>query len=408
MWITKPREIEKNVRTHKAALWSPTTASVNPKEVSDKLISDTRDGLGLQLREGECVAISGTYNHQGRDLKILYSYNRTFNKSNYPKSGSWTKSMRPDYTLSIWPAEFSAEKAERQELMVHVHFDAKYRVDGLEYLNPSQSEGENDLNEEKQQEKQGRYKRADLLKMHAYKDAIRRTVGAYVLYPGSDTYKSKSFHEITPGLGAFPISPSDNGKGLDVIRSFILEIVEHVSNRASQSEQLSYHAYNIHKSQNVKYKTNKRMPEYNKYSGDRVPPPTEITVLVGYCKSKQYVWVKEKGLYNVRLDVKGLEAIGPKEIGANYLIIRRGVDPKVDNIWRIVSPPVVMGSQELIDASYPSTPSVENYLVYKIESVDISEFDGATWDLGKLTGVGGNAYRPFTLTLSELSQASVN
>ncbi len=48
------------------------------------------------------------------------------------------------------------------------------------------------------------------LKMHAYRDAIRRTAGAYVLYPGDDQPKTKKgFHEIIPGLGAFAIRPSD-------------------------------------------------------------------------------------------------------------------------------------------------------------------------------------------------------
>ena len=266
---------------------------VNPEEVSDKLISDTEDGLGLKLREGKHVAINGTYNHKGRDLKIRYSYNRTFNKSDYPKSGSWTRQMRPDYTLSIWPSEFSDEEAEKQELMVLVHFDAKYRVDGLEYSNQREIEGDDDLhaekqqekqlNEEKKQEKEGKYKRADLLKMHAYKDAIRRTVGAYVLYPGSEPSTFKSFHEIVPGLGAFPISPSDDGKGLDAVQSFILEVVDHVSNRASQREQLTYHTYSIHKNLDANYKVYDLMPEYDRARKNRAAPPIETTALIVYC-----------------------------------------------------------------------------------------------------------------------------
>jgi len=379
---------------------------VNPEEVSSKLISDTEDGLGLKLREGKHVAINGTYNHKGRDLKIRYSYNRTFNKSDYPKSGSWTRQMRPDYTLSIWPSEFSDEEAEKQELMVHVHFDAKYRVDGLEYLNQSETGSDNDLHAEKQQEKQGKYKRADLLKMHAYKDAIRRTVGAYVLYPGSEPSTFESFHEIVPGLGAFPISPSDDGKGLDAVQSFILEVVDHVSNRASQREQLTYHTYSIHKNLDANYKVYDLMPEYDRARKNRAAPPIETTALIGYCRSEQYKWVKEKGLYNIRLDIKGLDAIGPKETGATYLLIRRGVNSKINNIWRIIKPPVVMSKENLIDIGYPS-PSVESYLVYSIEPVNKVDFDGATWEVRELLGVGGNAYRPFSLTLAELSQLRV-
>ena len=42
--------------------------------------------------------------------------------------------MQPDYTISIWPAKYSKEEAEQNELMVHVHFDAKYRVERLSEL----------------------------------------------------------------------------------------------------------------------------------------------------------------------------------------------------------------------------------------------------------------------------------
>ena len=40
------------------------------------------------------------------------------------------------------------------------------------------------------------------------KDAIRRTAGAYVLYPGAQNQNWQGFHEIIPGLGAFAIRPS--------------------------------------------------------------------------------------------------------------------------------------------------------------------------------------------------------
>jgi predicted component of viral defense system (DUF524 family) len=234
---------------------------VKHDEAFNELIEKTKDGLGLKLKEGKEINIRGTYNHKGRELEVRYSYNRIFGKTSYPESGSWTKQMRPDYTLSIWPSVFEEEEAEKQELMVHVHFDAKYKVEGLKYLSSDNTDVDL-LNKEKKLEKQGKYKNVDLLKMHAYKDAIRRTVGAYILYPGSDPYTPKSFNEIVPGLGAFPVTPSDNGKGLDEVQSFILKVVDHVSNRASQREQLTYHAYNVHKNKpDDNYKINESIPE---------------------------------------------------------------------------------------------------------------------------------------------------
>ena len=84
--------------------------------------------------------------------------------------------------------------------------------------------------------------------MHGYKDAIRRTGGAYVLYPGDKSIKQKGFHEIIPGLGAFPVKPSKTDSGIGELKAFILEVVEHFINRASQPEKVAYRTFDIHKS----------------------------------------------------------------------------------------------------------------------------------------------------------------
>ncbi len=169
---------------------------IEPKSINH-LIKETKDGLGLQLQQGQYLPLKGIYESATRKLEIEFSYNRTFIGANdYPKAGSWTRSMRPDYTLSIWPHGIDAETAETQELIVHVHFDAKYKVEKLNEILGD----DKDLLVEKEDQRKGKYKRADLLKMHTYKDAIRRTAGAYVLYPGTDKlYRKSGFHELIPG-----------------------------------------------------------------------------------------------------------------------------------------------------------------------------------------------------------------
>lgn len=85
----------------------------------ESLIND-RD-LVLKLKAGKHLAIQGVYRGAGRRLRVEFSYNRTFPAGQaYPDGGSWTRQMRPDYTLSLWPAEFSQDEAERQELISHV------------------------------------------------------------------------------------------------------------------------------------------------------------------------------------------------------------------------------------------------------------------------------------------------
>lgn len=384
--------------------------NMNAKDIS-KLIQQTRDGLGLQLLSGKHTAIEGKYSHNGRDLNIKFSFNRTFGVTTYPKSGSWTRQMRPDYTLSIWPSAFSESEAEEQELIVHVHFDAKYKVDNLKYLSPdgeaeiSDDEEEELLNNEKSEEKEGTYKRADLLKMHAYKDAIRRTVGAYVLYPGTNkTQPYKGFHEIVPGLGAFPISPSNDAEGLDTLEKFIGEIIEHFSNRASQREQLSYYAYDIHNSSAEVLK--EAMPEYLS-KGKRTQPPMDATVLVGYYNEDQYMWIEQEKLYNIRIDPQdGLVDYGSDITGAKYLLLHGKGEFETSKIWEIIgNAPKLMSKNDLvIDKHYPRSPSADNYLVYEIKPIEDSLFAKKKWDIRKLPKYvsGRQSSRPFAVTLVDL------
>jgi hypothetical protein len=50
-----------------------------------------------------------------------------------------------------------------------------------------------------------------MLKMHAYRDAIWRSAGAYVIYPGTAQDPIRMYHEILPGLGAFALRPPITG-----------------------------------------------------------------------------------------------------------------------------------------------------------------------------------------------------
>ena len=384
--------------------------SIKQGETKD-LIQETVDGLGLQLKAGKHYAVKGEYLHPNRSLIVQFSYNRTFGKAEYPKGGSWTKQMRPDYTLSLWPADFSQDEAEKQELIVHIHFDAKYKVQDLQYLiseedgKSSESILENELNREKLEQKEGTYKRADLLKMHAYKDAIRRTGGAYILYPGKRPYSTKGFHELIPGLGAFPISPSDNDKELDVLESFIREVVDHFADRASQREEQSYSTYRIHKNKSGENELHEILPE--QYEGERTKPPSDTFVLIGYIQDKQKDWVKRKQLYNTRFD----EPVDLEKVSAKYLILydssMGAPNTRTKNIYRIKDNPRIWEKKKMLEEDYP-LPSSEEYFVYEIESINESWKESKEWDISRLdkykkTKKAG----PFTVSLAELMNSVI-
>src|SRR5262249_41674130 len=134
-------------------------------------------------------------------------------------------------------------------------------------------------------------KYADLLKMHAYRDAIRRTVGAYVLYPGSAANKEShrefhEFHEILPGLGAFAVRPNADGapEGIDGLSRFLDHVIEHLSNRTTPRERVSYHVAEAYQAKEspVPYGT-LQLPESDIHGKDyRALPPAEHMVLVAW------------------------------------------------------------------------------------------------------------------------------
>lgn len=381
---------------------------IEPNDILD-LITETSDGLNLQIKQGKFTALSGVYDSGSRKLNIRFNYNRSFSgKKSYPDSGSWTTTLRPDYTLSFWPFGISETEAEKQESIVHVHFDAKYKIANLtDFL---EQNAENDLDKEKAENRKGIYKNADLLKMHAYKDAIRRTGGAYVLYPGDKSINKKGFHEIIPGLGAFPVKPSKTDSGIRELKAFILEIIEHFINRASQREKIAYRTYEIYKnppgSENV---VKELLPE--PYNTNRDLIPDDTFVLVGYYNSQeQYKWIQRTGLYNFRMGSgAGSLVLDSETVSSKYLLLHTSGDTDSGNLWKIVSKgPKVFSKDDLIRKGYLS-PSQDYYLVIQIEQVTDSEFENVIWNFKELSNysTGRVSAYPFTTSLSELMKNKV-
>jgi predicted component of viral defense system (DUF524 family) len=381
---------------------------IEPKDISD-LIKETPDGLNLQIKQGNFTALHGVYDSGSRKLNIRFNYNRTFSgKKSYPDSGSWTTTLRPDYTLSLWPYGISETEAEKQELIVHVHFDAKYKIANLTDF--MERNNDNDLDEEKAENRKGIYKNADLLKMHAYKDAIRRTGGAYVLYPGDKSINQKGFHEIIPGLGAFPVKPSKTDSGIGELKAFILEIIEHFINRASQREKIAYRTFDIYKnppeSESV---VKERLPE--PYNANRDMIPDDTFVLVGYYNShEQYEWIKRTGLYNFRMGSgTGSLILDKATVSAKYLLLHTFGDTGSGDLWKIVSRgPKVYSNDDLVRKGYPF-PSQNNYLIIQIKPVTDIEFVNVSWNFKGLSNysTGRESSLPFTASLTELMKNKI-
>ncbi len=380
------------------------------------LFEHSHGGLSLRLKANDTLGIEGTCLRHARRLNVRFHYNLTQEKSEARcEAGSWTLRMRPDFTLTFWPDGYDLADAEAQELAVHIHFDAKYRVESISELFGDSDE---DLNVEKAEQKRGNYKRVDLLKMHAYRDAIRRSEGAYVLYPGKAGVPAhfQGFHEILPGLGAFALRPGPGGEalGLSHLSRFVDEIIEHVSNRATAREQSSYHQFQVYRAD----ETGTRASLFNALPGgqndtihERPLPPAEHAVLVGWCKDeKQLDWICRSGLYNFRAGLRqGSIRLEPAIADARHLLLHGPGGKAWPGLWRVMKRgPRVFTGEELLREGYPSTP--DPTMVYAVFDVEPDpKYAGWTWDYAKLPHkkLGFASATPFAVSLIDVLSIAV-
>jgi len=388
---------------------------IEPKSIED-LIKPTADGLGLQLKQGKHIPIKGIFDAVTRKLNVQFSYNRSFSgNKEYPNSGSWSGNMRPDYTLSIWPAEIDETIAEKEELIVHIHFDAKYRVDKLKDILGADNESDDEekteklLDEEKVEQNRGTFKRADILKMHAYRDAIRRTAGAYVLYPGTESKTKPGFHEILPGLGAFAISPSKSSIGTRDLKKFLYDVIDHFLNRASQREKMSLKTYESHKDKNSN-EVNESLPE--PFGTNRSLLPDETFVLIGFYKDDNHLeWIIRNKLYNARTgSAKGSLRLSQKETGAKYILLHTTGETKTNKILKVKADgPRMFSKNDMLELLYPNPDPRDFYLVYNIEDIIEKEFKSMKWDITQLSKYESSrgSGKPFAVSLTELMKVKV-
>lgn len=388
--------------------------SINFDEQAYKhLIVPTNDGLNVMVKSGKHTALEGIYTKRNRDLKIKFSYNRTFKGgSNYSdsESGSWTAPLRPDYTLSVWSNAFTEKQAEANESIVHIHFDAKYKITNFyQTVHPNLDglELEQTLNQEELDERKGTYKNVDLLKMHAYKDAIRRSGGAYILYPGAKEKPFRGFHEIIPGLGAFSVNPSTNKSEINELSKFIDAIIDHLLDRASQREQLSDETYKIFKeSKSDDDVLHESIPEY--VDAEKLNP-NETFVIVGFYKSKEQLdWILNNNLYNFRTGTdKGSLPLTNENVNAKYLILHGSDELITNKIYQLKSSgPKIFSKNNLIAKDYPN-PSGELYLVYEIDKEVSEDFQNVSIDIRKLAKFESrrSSAKPISVTLTEVLKA---
>lgn len=375
----------------------------------EHLFEKDEAGLSLKLKSGKELIIHGTTGFASRNLSIRFSYNRTFkggNKYSAGTPGSITTTLRPDYTLSIWPASYTETEAETEDVIVHIHFDAKYKIQNIteQY---TESDDETEINHLDSDERKGKFKNIDILKMHAYKDAIRRTGGAYILYPGKISKEFNGFHEVLPGLGAFTINPSLHETGISGLSIFLDKIIQHLIDRTTQRERIVNTSNNIIK-ETVSVYGNQLRPLPNDLEKQKIDV-LKTNVLVGFSKSDEHLkWYLSKKLYNFRMnDDKGSLIFTPEIVQAKYLLLRESGKEIATKLFKITSKgPKVFSKTKLNDLGYPNAEKPD-YLIIDIEPCDewedlevkFKEFEEYK-ELG--CNIRNKAGMPFLVTLDKI------
>ena len=373
---------------------------LDPKSVRDLLVAG-ENGVDLSLKKGTMKIVQGVSSaDEGmRQLMVEFTYNRSFKKGS--EDGSWSVSMIPDYTLTLWPVETGNERsAADKDLLVHVHFDAKYRISEYTQIFEQLDEKDKEVKT---------YPRDTILKMHAYNDAVKRTYGSYVLYPGDDSPEQKRrYHEILPGVGAFVLRPDPKDEGVDceAVRKFIHDVRLALQDRMTQRERIAVYGGKVHKVKPLKNHLDGILLPEKTYDGYPFIP-AEQYCLIGFARKNGTLEWAEKYGYNYRIcGSRGELVLTPEVLRAEYILIRHQ-DPVSGTLYRLnhANGMRIVDREELIEKGYPTDPSGSVYLMVGLIPIKAGEpFFGRKFDVSRLAGWQSFGIKdmPFTTTIEDL------
>ena len=194
-----------------------------------ELIVEAANTLELQLRAGFESRIEFLYTTgDGGAAKVTLFYNKTFavRSANDQWDGSYAGEYVPDYSLMI-------SLAKDLGPVVHwLHFDAKYRLSIRPGMQSVATEG---ISVEPVPSVDILPRPDTLEQMHAYRDALLGSRGAFVLYPGDDIRQvfvrqpRSSRQKGLPAVGAFPLRPGGPGAQQEELRAFLKQALETVA-----------------------------------------------------------------------------------------------------------------------------------------------------------------------------------
>lgn len=314
------------------------------------LTQATANGLSLDLtRQGK--VLSGSGERHGREVRLELCFNRTF-RHTAGGTGSWTVQMRPDCSLRLTVSGLG------RTYDTWLHFDAKYRIQS--FVGGFDTVIDSDDAPTVVSTSVERPQPADLAKMHAYRDAIRRSAGAYVLYPGGDdgaAPRHEQYHEILPGLGAFVLRPTDTGttsqRSETALRQFLEDVIGHVAAQGTSLERSTFWTDKVNQQPDA---------SHIDFEPSLESPPADTRVLLGFVRSSEHLrWVTDRCRYNLRADRRrGSVGLDSPTLATDFVVLYLAGS---DELWlaRTTGALFVESADELAASGYPE-PRGERYV----------------------------------------------
>jgi hypothetical protein len=350
--------------------------TITPNLDIGELFTETKDGLTISLKQGRERRFHGTASSLGRDIDIDLYYNRSFSPTHKDVEGaSWSLPMRPDCSLRLQARSDGPGIAP-----VWLHFDAKYKLSDLG-LFKDVAGVEEDLSHQPV--------RDDLLKMHVYLGAIRRTVGSYVLFPGvgqaNDPFRA--YTELLPGLGAFSLRPIAGGADTQALRTFLDDVLTHVASVATQERRHRYWEHQI-------FPSGGSAPGSIGHEPIEGLPPADTSVLLGFVRSHdQQDWILRTGLYNMRADLArdGSVTVNSREASTQLLVLYGATE--ILGVWRLSGIATVLTGSQLLSLGYPA-PRGDAYVCVQLQE-SVGDAVGLELDHSRIRSLAEALAKPF-------------
>jgi predicted component of viral defense system (DUF524 family) len=331
--------------------------TITPDLDATQLFSETKDGLTLALKQGSERRFHGTVSRLDRVIDLDLYYNRGFEPMVRDfEGGSWSLPMRPDCSLRLQARSDGPGIAP-----VWLHFDAKYKLSDFGLLKDVAGIDDGPSHQPV---------RDDLLKMHVYLGAIRRTVGSYVLFPGegqaNDPYRA--YTELLPGLGAFTLRPVAGGPDTQALRTFLESVLTHVASVATQERRHRYWDRRI-------FPSDVSAPESEGREPIQGLPPADTSVLLGFVRTdQQWNWILSTYLYNMRADVERSGSVGVDSGAASAQTLVLYGATEILGIWRLSGSASVFTAAQLLALGHPAPRGDAYICVHLVESIgDVAE-----------------------------------